>query len=66
MSWRGTTLVIEPSKLYQGGVVLRHPGTLQTVGTKRSRREAVQWCRRWGYSWMNPVNVSLSALEERI
>lgn len=66
MSWRGTCLILEPSKLYLGAYVLRHPSTMQAVATPNSRRAAVSYCRTHGYSWMNPVkNVSLAKLEAR-
>lgn len=65
--WRGTSLVLERSKLYMRGMVLRHPVTLKTVATTRSRGAAMDWCRRNGYSWMNPIpNIDQVALEERI
>ena len=67
MTYRGTTLIMEPSHLYQGGVVLRHPGTLQTVAAFKSVKFAKAYCRFNGYSHMPPVkNVRLSDLEQRI
>ncbi len=67
-AWRGTTLVMHKSHLRQGAVILRHPLSRQVVGdTKNSRSEAISYCRRNGYSWMDPVeNVDPAKLEARI
>lgn len=67
MRWRGTALVMEKSHLYARGVVLRHPGTLQTVATPRSKKAAEAYAKLNGYSLMDPVkNVSMAQLEQRI
>lgn len=67
MSYRGKTLVIEESHLYVNGAVIRDPVSLKTVNTQRNKSKAKHWCRRNGYSWMQPVkNVSLADLEEKI
>ena len=67
-AWRGTTLVMHKSHLRQGAVILRHPLTREVVGdTKNSRDEAIRYCRRNGYSWMEPVrNVDEARREQKI
>ena len=66
MSWRGRTLIIEKSHLYANGAVLRDPVSLVTVNTPATKKRAIEWCKRNGYSWMQPgKNVSVSDLEKR-
>jgi len=65
--WRGHTLTIEPSHVVQGHAVIRCPITLKTLHSHPSRKAAENYCRRNGYSWMEPVrDVDTATLEERI
>lgn len=60
-------MIIERSHLRAGAVVLRDSLSLRTLHGHASRRAAIRYCERNGYSHMEPVkNVDVSALEERI
>lgn len=64
---RGSTLIIDKSQLYVRGVVVRDPLTLRTVVALKNRKEALRYCRRNGYSYMDPVDhVDMDRLEQKI
>lgn len=65
--WRGHTLTIENSHTQAGHAVIRDPLTLKTLHSHPSRKAAESYCRRNGYSWMEPVrDVDSDTLAERI
>ena len=65
-TWRGYSLILEPSHVYAGGAVLRDPLSLRTVNSFLKKREAVQYCELNGYSVMAPPRVNIADLEEHI
>ena len=66
-AWRGTALIIEKSHLYTRGVVLRHPLSRDILHSHNSRAQAIRYCQRNGYSWMEPVrDVDQSHREQLI
>lgn len=69
MSWRGHTLIINPSHLRVKAVTLSCPVTLKTLHSHNSRAEAIGYCRRNGYSWMDRKQAGaddMATLEQRI
>lgn len=62
--WRGRTLIIERSANFHAGAKLRCPVTERTVQVFATRQKAFDYCRKNGYSVMQPVGPRDPAILE--